>query len=176
MSATHLHLLSNHIPVIASFIGLLVLIAGMIFRNREVRITSACILLVAGIGGVVASRSGEEAEEYVEHLDGFNESAIHEHEEAAERAMPFVFAMTLLAALSIFAEVRRKKFGRVAVGALLISAIAVCSFTAYAAYNGGKIRHQEVHGLSLPITGGGINGQQEQANGSTSHEEEDHDD
>ena len=153
MNAIHLHLIANHIPILGSVIGLLVLIAGFVFKNREVRITAAAILLFAAIGGVVTNKSGEEAEEVVEDLPGVSHDVIHEHEEMAEKAMPFILATAVLAAASLFGEIKRKKFARSASLLLLISALGVSTLSGYAGYLGGKIRHPEIDGLSLPATG-----------------------
>ncbi|MFN8700089.1 MAG: hypothetical protein ACK500_05530 [Flavobacteriales bacterium] len=153
MNAIHLHLIANHIPILGSVIGLFVLLAGFFFRNREVRITAAAILLFASIGGVVTNKSGEEAEEVVEDLPGVSHDLIHEHEEMAEKAMPFILATAVLAAASLFGEIKRKKFARIASLLLLISALGVSTLSGYAGYLGGKIRHPEIDGLSLPATG-----------------------
>jgi len=155
MNPIHLHLLTNHIPVIATLIGALLLVAGLIRKSRELRIAAAAVLLVAAIGGMVASASGEEADELVEHREDFDKALIHDHEEAAERTMPFVFAMGLLALATIGAEMARKRFGKFTAPLLLVAALGVFGFAAWAGFLGGKIRHPEIHGLSLPVTGGG---------------------
>lgn len=153
MNAIHLHLIANHIPILGSVIGLLVLIAGFFFNNREVRITAAAILLFAAVGGIVTNKSGEEAEEVVEDLPGVSHDLIHEHEEMAEKAMPFIFGTAVLAAATLFGEIKRKKFARIASLLLLFCALGVSALSGYTGYLGGKIRHPEIDGLSLPTTG-----------------------
>jgi len=153
MDAIHLHLLANHIPILGSFIGLCLLIAGLSFKSREVRIAAAAVLLFSGVGGFVTNKSGEEAEDKVEELPGVSDEVIHEHEEMAEKAMPFIIGTVLLSSVSLFAEIKRKKLARPTALLLLLTALGTGAVSGYTGYLGGQIRHSELEGLSLPVRG-----------------------
>jgi hypothetical protein len=68
MDATHVHLLTNHIPILGSFFTFALLMVGMLIKNRTVEIVALSTLLVVTLGTVPAYLSGEEAEHAVEHM------------------------------------------------------------------------------------------------------------
>lgn len=153
MDPVHVHLIVNHLPVLGSLIGFLVLLYAWITGSRETKIAAAVILLAAGIGGLVANASGEEAEDRVETIAGVNEAGIEAHEEAAETAMPFLI-VTVIASLALWAgEWLRRGFARYALWALAVASAGTVITASYTAWLGGKIRHTEISGTAAPAGG-----------------------
>ena len=87
MDATHAHLLTNHIPILGSIFGVLLLIIGMVLRNKTAEIIAISTILLASIFTIPVYLSGEEAEDKVESLQGVSEHELEEHEEHAELSL-----------------------------------------------------------------------------------------
>jgi hypothetical protein len=69
---------------------------------------------------------------------------MHEHEETAEFAMPFVLAMGLLAIAGIVLEARKSKYSQILAGVIGALGIAVVFMLAQVNNTGGQIRHPEI--------------------------------
>ena len=100
----YLHLLSNHVPILGSLFGVLLLVVALVKPNLHTTLSAYLILLVSGIGGIVAYFTGEPAEESIEHVAGISHKLIHVHEEMAENALIFVFLLTAAAVVGLWAE------------------------------------------------------------------------
>lgn len=137
----YLHLLSNHIPILGSLFGILLLVVALIKPNLNTTLSAYIILLISGIGGIVAYFTGEPAEESIEHVRGISHKVIHIHEEMAENSLFFIFLLTAAAIIGLWAERAKwesaKKIERFA---LVVGIIAFILF-AFTGYLGGHIRH-----------------------------------
>ncbi|MEZ5331941.1 MAG: hypothetical protein R2991_07770 [Thermoanaerobaculia bacterium] len=143
LGAPHLHLMLNHLPVLAAPFALALGAIGW-WRHQDVLMHAAlATLVVVGASGWAAHWTGEEAEEVVEELDGVSHQRIHEHEEAAEGAMYGGLVVGALAAILLWAG-RRRALHRGAVAVLLILTALLSGWLAYTANLGGEIRHPEI--------------------------------
>lgn len=137
----YLHLLSNHIPILGSLFGVLLLVVALVKPNLHTTLSAYLILLVSGIGGIVAYFTGEPAEESIEHVAGISHKLIHVHEEMAENALIFVFLLTAAAVVGLWAErAQWKSAKKIERFTLVIGIIAFILF-AFTGYLGGHIRH-----------------------------------
>jgi uncharacterized membrane protein len=137
----YLHLLSNHVPILGSLFGVLLLVVALIKPNLNTTLSAYLILLVSGIGGIVAYFTGEPAEESVEHVPGISHKLIHVHEEMAENALIFVFLLTAAAVVGLWAErAQWKNAKKIERFTLVVGIIAFILF-AFTGYLGGHIRH-----------------------------------
>lgn len=148
MDAVHIHLLTNHIPILGSAFGLLLLLITFFLRapSQQLRNAAYLILVVSALGALVANFSGEGAEEAVERLAGVSHDAIEEHEDAA----PFAVAWSALAGVLALAGMLLSAFrpawnGRMA-WAVTLAALLAFATSARVGWLGGKIRHTELHG------------------------------
>lgn len=156
MNPAHIHLLSNHIPILGMVFGLLVLVYSFAWRNQSqpVRNAAYLIFLVAAVGAVVANWSGEGAEELAEHLPGVTHDAIEEHEDAAGFALwtSLITGALALAGL-VFSAVKPAWNGRLAVAVCLV-ALFSSTVVVRTGYLGGKIRHTEIDNPPASQRGG----------------------
>ena len=146
MNPAHIHLLTNHIPILGIGFGLLVLVYSFTLRSasQPVRNAAYLIFLVAAIGAMVANWSGEGAEELVEELSGVTHDNIEEHEEAATFALwtSLITGGLALAGL-VFSVFKPAWNGRMAVAVSLV-ALFTSTVVVRTGYLGGKIRHTEI--------------------------------
>lgn len=137
----YLHLVSNHFPILGSLFGILLLVVALVKPNLNTTLSAYIILLISGIGGVVAYFTGEPAEESIEHVKGISHKVIHIHEEMAENSLFFIFLLTATAVIGLWAERAQwqsnKKIERFA---LVVGIVAFILF-AFTGYLGGHIRH-----------------------------------
>lgn len=105
---------------------------------------SLAIIIVAVAGGLIAFQTGEHAEETAENISGVTEETIEEHEESAELTNLFVIGLGVLVITTIFAEVKRKRFAKGLLVAVLVLSVVTFYFVAVTASLGGKIRHTEI--------------------------------
>ena len=137
----YLHLLSNHVPILGSLFGVLLLVVALVKPNLNTTLSAYLILILGGIGGFVAYFTGEPAEESVEHVPGISHKLIHVHEEMAENALIFVFLLTAAAVVGLWAErAQWKNAKKIERFTLVVGIIAFILF-AFTGYLGGHIRH-----------------------------------
>ena len=152
-TATHLHLMFNHLPLFGSAIATVLLPWALLARSRDLTKAGLILTVVCGIGGFAARQTGHEAEEQVEHLPWAQRELIHEHEEAADWA----FILLGVAGLGAAAALVRMRGDRPArLESMIVLGITLVAFaaTAKTALEGGKIRHEELRpGFVFPAGG-----------------------
>ena len=144
MSLVHLHLLTNHIPVIGLPFAAVVLIAALSMRNSNVGKLGLLMLIGVAALSAIPYYTGESAVEAVKNLAGVTREATHEHEEAAEFAFIATCVMGTLG-LALLWVYRKRDLPRWTVGVSLTLALFASSILARTAYLGGQIRHTEIH-------------------------------
>ena len=149
MNWAHVHLLINHIPVLGTLFGALLLVFGIVKKNEEIKRVSLGIFVIIAVAALPVYFTGEPAEEIVEHLPGVDESILEEHEESA------LISFIAVGILGIFAIGTLWRYRRVDtipnrfVIAGLILSIIVFGLMAWTADLGGKIRHSEIRSESV---------------------------
>jgi uncharacterized membrane protein len=147
MSSIHLHLLLNHVPVIGTVFGVLLLAVAVARRSDELgRVALWLFALLAGTS-VLVFLTGEPAEELVEKLPGFSEALTERHEEAALVAT-VVVGLVGLFSLAVLAVFRKRPLARWATPVALALSLGAAGAMGYAANLGGQIRHTEIRAAS----------------------------
>jgi uncharacterized membrane protein len=144
MNLTHLHLVTNHIPVIGLAFGILCLLGGMFRKSLELQVAGYVTFILSTFGVIIAYFTGEPAVESVEYIFDVTEQSIDAHANAAKATF---FSMLVLSVLSVIALLlANKQPSRVAGFAQIVLLVAAVSFglAAYTSNLGGKIRHTEL--------------------------------
>ena len=151
MNTAHIHLITNHLPVLGLLFSGVALLWGIYSKSRNTLFLAFSLTFVSAVGGFIAGNTGEAAEDAVENIIGISHEAIHEHEEAAEAAMPFVIASGILSLVAGFLLFKNHHFSGLSLWVLLLAVLAGCSLSMRAGLLGGKIRHaQEIDSSSPP--------------------------
>ena len=148
MNWAHVHLLINHIPVLGTVFGALLLVFGIAKKNEEIKRVSLGIFVIIAVAAAPVYFTGEPSEEIVEYLPGVDESILEEHEESA--LISFIAVGILgVAAIGILWRYRHTDMipKRFVVAGLILS-IIVFGLMAWTADLGGKIRHSEIRSES----------------------------
>lgn len=142
MDAAHLHLVLNHVPVLGTIFGLLLLLFGLMRREVVLVKTSLVVFVVSGVAAGAAYLTGEPAEEFVEHLAGVSAAAVESHENAGFYALISAGVLGLFALGGLFFF--NKRLPRPFAVTVVILALAVGGMMAWTANLGGQIRHSEI--------------------------------
>lgn len=116
---------------------------GLIRKSEAVQHVALAIWFFVAIISLLVMKSGEEAEEKMEHWPGINEAALHEHEEAAESANYVMIALGLLSAAGLFVRKNFAHYRRLRVVTLILSVVVMVAMFRIGSL-GGKIRHTEL--------------------------------
>jgi hypothetical protein len=153
LSATHLHLLLNHVPTVGFIIGLGLFILGLIARSEHLKVASLVVLIGVALVTVPVFVTGGAAEQQLcvaSNVPGpcpdaaVSRTLIEMHEGAAFIAMYIILFAGGLAWLGLW---QHRRIGRIptwnVVLLLIVSLVAVAT-VAQAANLGGEIRHPEI--------------------------------
>lgn len=144
MNDAHIHLLVNHVPILFPIAGVIVLIAGFVFRSEAVKRTAFMLFMFGAIASISSMVSGEGAEEAIEKLNGIQENMIEEHEEKAEVFAILSYILGLISALGLWASLKQKSMANILSIVVLLYAFVVIFFGSQTGTSGGEIRHSEI--------------------------------
>jgi uncharacterized membrane protein len=144
MNAAYVHLSLNHVPILGTVFGLVLLAVAVLRANETLRRAGWVTLVVVALAAIPVYLTGEGAEEVVEGEPGVSHDAIEAHEEAALPALVALEAAGLLALWALFASWRRTAPTWVAPLSLLLAAVAA-GLLGWTAERGGRINHPEAH-------------------------------
>jgi len=144
MDAVHLHLLMTHVPVLATFFSLAILIWAMISKHPEHYKIAFAGFIVAGVFAVAAFMTGEGAEEITETIAGVSESAIERHEDVASVALWMTVALGVFGITGLIWNKFGLKGFRPFVWTVFFYGLVNAGVLAYTANLGGQIRHTEI--------------------------------
>jgi uncharacterized protein DUF389 len=144
MNWAHVHLLLNHLPVIGSIFGVLLLLFALLRKSEELKRVTLGVFVFTALLALPVYFTGEPAAEVVEHLPRVEASLIEEHQDAALFALLTAEAtgVVALAGLILFHRAERLP-GRI-VGAALVLSLATSGLMLWTANRGGRIRHTEI--------------------------------
>ena len=143
MNSAHLHLLINHIPVLAMLFSLLLLLYGLIRDSGEVKRAALGGIVLAALTAVPSYFSGEAAQTRVEAMP-VTDAQVEMHEEAAETAVVFTGLAGAIALVGLWAGRRSERLPRWTIILTLLLALGATALLARTANLGGQIRHTEI--------------------------------
>ncbi len=150
-NAAHFHLLINHLPILLPFLGLLILLFGLILRSEVVKRIAFGLFIMGAFGAVLTNFSGEGAEEIAEKM-GKSHELIHEHEESAELFTILSVILGLLSGVSLWLNWVTSPLRKVAKYLTIGMALVVIYFTKPTGNSGAAISHPEVKLSEKEIT------------------------
>lgn len=116
----------------------------MILKRNALQTTAYVLFCVAAVTTFLSMYTGEGAEEMVENLPSVGHAIIHEHEELAEKFALVVYALGLFSLLSIYLDVKKSRFAKIAGYFTLVLALVAVLLGKAVGTSGGEIRHTEI--------------------------------
>ncbi len=144
MTGAQIHLALNHFPIAGTILALLVLVWGLFSKKDQIKTVGIGLLLVSSITAFIVANSGDSAEEIVEHKPLVTKELIHEHEEAADRAMIAIQLTAVLGIAWLIANKLQKGYQSKIFAAMILTNVISAGMIADAAHKGGQIRHDEI--------------------------------
>ncbi len=163
MNLTHLHLLLNHVSIMAALFSIAIYLYGMLKKNSSLTNLALMGFVFAALAAIPVYLTGEDAEESVEHLAGLVKANIHEHEEAAEIS---IWLIGISGAIALAALIfKNVKFFSTSAFALVMTLMSIVSGVSisYTGYLGGFIRHSEISTNAVQQNSQGEQGGEEDA-------------
>ncbi|MHA3773429.1 DUF2231 domain-containing protein [Verrucomicrobiota bacterium sgz303538] len=144
MNAAYFHLVLNHLPINGVFFGVVIVLAGRIFKSETTQRVGLWMLVAAAVFAIPVYISGEPAEEIVEMLPGVSGPFIEHHQESAAFALAGALAVGLLGAVMLFLMRGAKPIASAWWLAVILLGVVTSGFLVRTAFLGGKIRHTEI--------------------------------
>ena len=147
MNLSHLHLLINHLPIIGSMLGGLVLAFAIWEKSNRTKVAAYGVLIISSIGAVIAYLTGEAAEELVENIPGVLKEAIDAHEDTAMISLIILIILGISSVVGIYLTYKNSKYIKRVANVTLFLSILSFGIISRTGFLGGQIRHTE---LSTP--------------------------
>ena len=150
MSATHLHLILNHVPMLGVVIAGALFGIALAYRNIQFQRVALGFLVVFALTAIPVYLTGEPAEEAVERMPGVSERMIDRHEKAASTALAAMEGLGGLGLLGMLIFRKAAALPRVFAAGMLVLTLAVSGLFGWTGYLGGQIRHPELRAAAQP--------------------------
>lgn len=144
MNEAHIHLLTNHFPIIGTLIAIAILLYAFMARNKAVANTGLLLAGIMALMSIPVFLSGEGAEHMVEGQPGISEYFLEEHEELGKTAFWVILGAGAVALLALVINTLRSAMSRTWTGIALLVLVGSFALTAYVGYLGGQINHPEI--------------------------------
>lgn len=145
MSAVQIHLMMNHVPVVAPFVAGILILIGLWVKSQPVLRAGLATLIVAGLFAIPVYLTGEPVEEVAEKLPGVAKQQIETHEDSGKATLVLLGALGAVSLVALLAYRRRALPSGFGAAALLLCVVAAGQ-VAWTAHQGGMIRHTELSG------------------------------
>jgi uncharacterized membrane protein len=143
MNWAYFHMLINHFPITGIFIGTLLLLAGILYRNQGVQISGLGIVVFSGITFILAYLSGDPAKDAMKGLPEVAQSLVNRHEDIATVGMYLLIPAVIMAALSLYSIWKKERSVQFLIIITLILSLVSLIALFYVGQTGGQIRHNE---------------------------------
>lgn len=144
MDTAYLHLLTNHVPILGTFFGVFLLLIAYFKPQLQTAFSAYVLMIMSGIGGLIAYFSGEGAEEKLEEMASYTaqiHERIHLHEEMAENTFIFIILLTAVSLLGLWSHFAKWEKTKQIQLAILITGLIAFILFAFTGYLGGFISH-----------------------------------
>lgn len=159
MNQAHWHLILNHLPILGTLFGILVLLVGFLVKQESVKRTGLGLFIFSALIAIPAFLTGEGAEDVVEGLPGVGENLIERHEDLANFFLWTVIGLGVLALATLLASLNGWKAASLLSLITLVVALGTMVLAQQVGTSGGEIRHTEIRANAagqgaLPDQGG----------------------
>ena len=144
MSWGHLHLLLNHVPVIGTLLGLLLLLVAFVRKSEELKKVTLVLFVLIALVTVPVYLTGEPAEEMVENIPGISKAMIDRHENAAFFTLIAVEVTGIIALAGLLVFRTKKGLGNLLALVTLAFSMVSGGLLAWTSNLGGQVRHTEI--------------------------------
>jgi uncharacterized membrane protein len=140
----HQHLLLNHVPIIGSFMGLGLFLAGLIAKKEDLKKASLVIFSLVALFAIPAYTSGHAAFAVIQNDSDLSQTAVDAHQGAALIAFILMEITGALAWLGLWQFRRVSRPAHWILRAVLLFSFLTAGLLVITGNTGGEIRHSEI--------------------------------
>jgi hypothetical protein len=157
INPAHVHLMTNHIPVVGVMGAILLLLYGIVRKSEEVKMLSFGIFVLIALITIPVYLSGGAAEDIVKNMPGVSEKIIRNHDNVAAYALVTIMALGITAFTGLISLRKSGRIPNVIIPIVLALSLIAAAVIGVTANLGGQIRHTEIRSvvLSAPVPGPG---------------------
>lgn len=155
ITSVHIHLLMNHLPIIGTIVGVLLLLAGLVRRSDELHRVSLATFVLVAIVTIPVYLTGEGAEEAVSDLPGVTKTLIEGHQDAALISFIASGVLGVVALAGLSRSRRSAALPRTLIKVVLLVGVGVSGLMVWTGGLGGQIRHSEIRPVTAASGGQG---------------------
>jgi hypothetical protein len=144
MNGAFVHLAVNHVPVVGVPIGVLLLLAGLARKSRDLVQAGFAVMALMALVTIVAFKSGGPAARVVRNIPGITRGDIHAHAEAADNVFVAMEILGAAALLALGLSTRPNGSPKLLTALIVLGSLFVSCWFSWVAHLGGLIRHPEV--------------------------------
>lgn len=144
MSWGHVHLLLNHVPVIGTFLCLLLLLVAFGRKSDELKKVTLGLFVLIALVTVPVYLTGEPAEEMVENIPGISKPMIDRHENSALFSLIAVEVAGIIALAGLLLFQTKRRLGNLLAIVTLAFSVVTGGLLAWTSNLGGQVRHTEI--------------------------------
>jgi uncharacterized membrane protein len=144
LSAAHIHLLLNHVPILGTLFSLLLLLYGLLRKSDEIKKVSFGSFITTSLVTIPAYGSGLAATMLVEGLPDVSKTIIEQHQQAALITLVTIEFLGAVALLSLSLSRRSPDTRRWLVFVVLALAVLAAGLGMWTGNLGGQVRHTEI--------------------------------
>ncbi len=144
LSATHLHLMLNHVPVLGTIFVAIVLGWGLIRRSREITSLGLAFTVLLSLATIPVYLTGEPTQHAQKNAAWYDRDRVNEHEEKAETGLIAVLVTGAIGLAALWLRRGGRPGNGVVNGVVLLGVVASAGLFALAALEGGQIHHEEL--------------------------------
>ena len=144
MDAAHIHLLLNHIPILGTLFGLLLLLYGMLKRSYEIEKASFGVFVITALITIPVFLTGGGAAGIVHNLPGVSTEIIGRHASAATMTIIAIEILGVAALLALWLSRKSQPVAGWMLILVLVLAIIGTGLSFWTGGLGGQVRHTEI--------------------------------
>jgi hypothetical protein len=150
MNLPHVHLLLNHLPILATYITLALFVASLIGKLDDLKQASLVLFVLIALISIPTYMSGSGAQQMLKESPDVSMAAVELHQGSALIALIFMEITGALSLIALWPFSRTSKNpwqsrpAQFSLAAVLVVAFITSGLMAVAGNTGGNIRHPEI--------------------------------
>ena|SRR5947209_1286055 len=144
MSAAHIHLLLNHIPILGTIFGLLLLLYGMLKGSEDIKRASLWAFVITALITIPVYLTGDGAARIVQNLPGVSPDIIGRHDNAATITITAIEILGAISLIGLWLSRRSQIIARWAILSVFVLAVISSGLGVWTGGLGGQVRHTEI--------------------------------
>lgn len=151
LTAEHLHILLNHLPIIGLPISAAALTMALLVKSRPAQLIALLLVLSTAASVWTVNATGESAYKRIRGLaDDVGVDWLDTHQERAEKFAPLFYTLTILAAAALLAPRKWPRSATPLALATLVLTMGGAAASGWIALAGGQVRHPEFRSGPAP--------------------------